>query len=118
MRELDKMIELVAGSDYFLVMATSSLAHDLRNETGDVYLQSKIAKKYNKPTFILYVKNKITEKDKIDIERFYSAFDVIKILEVDFHSEEDIERLKKELEQRIKNCILKDDANERKTGNK
>lgn len=103
MGELERMIGLVAGSNYFLVLATSNLAESLRNKRDDVYLQSKIAKGHNKPTIILYVKNKITKEEKIDVERFYSTFNVIKISEVDFRSKDDMERLAKEL----KDVILK-----------
>ena len=74
-------------------MATSGYLEDLKDRNSDVYLQAKLAKIEKKPIFILYVKNKISAEEKIEIERFFSSYNVIKEIEVDFKSNKFEEQL-------------------------
>ena len=92
-----KTYDAIKDSQLFLVLATSGYLEDLKDRNSDVYLQAKLAKIEKKPVFILYVKNKILSEEKIEIERFFSSYNVIKDIEIDFGSKKSEEQLKQAL---------------------
>lgn len=94
--------EKIVSSNIFMVLGTSNYAKDLKKRNSQPYIQSMIAKNSNKPVFIVFLKGKIREEEKIEIERFYSSYNVAKEIDIDIHSDKGI----KELAESLK-CIIK-----------
>ncbi len=83
---METLEDAIKDSQIFLVLATSTYLKELKDRKSDVYIQAKLAKKMKKPVVILYVKNKISIDEKIEIERFFSSYNVIKEMEMDSES--------------------------------
>lgn len=83
----------IISSNIFLVLGTSNYVRDLKNRNSSPHVQSMIAKKNKKPVLIVFLKGKIKEQEKIEIERFYSSFNVVKEIDIDFYSDEGIKEL-------------------------
>ena len=96
------LYEAIKDSQLFLVLATSGYLEDLKDRNSDIYFQTQLAKIEKKPVFILYIKNKINAEEKIEIERFFSSYNVIKEIEVDFKSNKFEEQLRQALTDIIK----------------
>lgn len=83
----------IISSKIFMVLGTSNYAKDLKKKNSSPYVQSMMAKKNKKPVLIVFLKGKIKEEEKIEIERFYSSFNIVKEIEIDFYSDEGIKEL-------------------------
>ena len=83
----------IVYSNIFMVLGTSNYVKDLRKRNSAPYIQSKIAKKNKKPVLIVFIKGKIKEEEKIEIERFYSSYNIVKEIDIDFSSDEGKEEL-------------------------
>lgn len=77
------LIEAIADSAIFMALATKNYLQEMHNPNSDVSIQARIAKKLNKPVLILMEK-KISQADKLEIERFFVGYKVIKVIEFDF----------------------------------
>ena len=78
----------ILSSKIFIVIGTSNYMKDLRKRNSAPYIQSNIAKKYKKPVLIIFIKGKIKEEEKIELERFYSSYNVVKEVDIDLFSDE------------------------------
>lgn len=92
-KNLKDLENKITSSKIFLVLGTSNYAKDLKNRNSSPHIQSMMAKKNKKPVLIVFLKGKIKEQEKIEIERFYSSFNVVKEIDIDFYSDEGIEEL-------------------------
>jgi hypothetical protein len=83
----------IVSSNIFMLLGTSNYLKDLKNRNSVPFIQSMMAKRNKKPVLIVFLKGKIKEQEKIEIERFYSSFNVVKEIEIDFYSDEGIKEL-------------------------
>jgi len=75
------LLEQIAFSETFNVMGTKAYLQELRDSNSDVSVQVKMAKEYNKPV-IIWMTNKLSADDRVDLERFFTGYNVIKVLEL------------------------------------
>lgn len=97
----------IISSNVFMVFGTSNYVKDLRKRNSVPYIQSKIAKKNKKPVLILFIKGKIKEEEKIEMERFYSSYNVVKKIDIDLSSDGEIKEFTKVLKDMINNFQMK-----------
>ncbi len=77
------LIEAIAGSEIFIALATKNYLQEMHNPNSEVSIQAGIAKKLNKPVVILMAKT-ISQTGKLEIERFFVGYNVIKVIDLDF----------------------------------
>lgn len=80
------LVEAIAGSETFLALATKNYLREMRNPNSEVAIQSRIAKKLNKPVIIVLAKD-LPQADKLEIERRFLGYKVIKVIELDFNDQ-------------------------------
>ncbi len=91
----------IISSKIFMVLGTSNYAKDLKKKNSIPYVQSMMAKRNKKPVLIVFPKGKIKEHEKIEVERFYSSYNVVKEIDIDFNSDKGIKELAKILKDMI-----------------
>ena len=75
------LLEQIAFSETFNVMGTKAYLKALRDSNSDVSVQVKMVKEHNKPV-IIWMMNKLSADDRLDLERFFTGYNVIKVLEL------------------------------------
>lgn len=75
------LLEQIAFSETFNVMGIKGYLEALRDSNSDVSVQVKIVKEYNKPV-IIWMTNELSADDRVDLERFFTGYNVIKVLEL------------------------------------
>lgn len=75
------LLEQIVFSETFNVMGIKAYLQALKDGNSDVSVQAKIAKEYNKPV-IIWMTNKLSGEDRVSLERFFSGYNVIKVLEL------------------------------------
>ncbi len=75
------LLEQIAFSETFNVMGTKGYLQALRDSNSDVSVQVKMAKEYNKPV-IIWMTNELSAEDRVDLERFFIGYNVIKVLDL------------------------------------
>ncbi len=81
-RFFKNILEQIVFSETFNVMGDKIYLKALRDSRSDVSVQAKIAKKYNKPV-IIWMMKELSPEDRLDLERFFSGYNVIQVLELD-----------------------------------
>ena len=102
-KNLKDLEDRIISSNIFMVLGTSNYVKDLRKRNSAQYIQSKMVKKNKKPVLIVFIKGKIKEEEKIEIERFYSSHNSVKEIDVELNSDEGIKELTKVLKDMINN---------------
>ncbi len=97
------LIEAIAGSEIFIALATKNYLQEMHDPNSEVSIQSKIAKRLNKPVVIVMAKN-LSQAGKLEIERFFVGYNVIKVIDLDFDDDsswkdaaEEIRRVTREI---------------------
>lgn len=72
--------EQIAFSETFNVMGDKIYMQALHDSSSEVSVQAKTAKEYNKPV-IIWMMKELSAEDRVDLERFFSGYNVIKVLE-------------------------------------
>ncbi|MBA4323419.1 MAG: hypothetical protein C0408_11440 [Odoribacter sp.] len=62
-------------------MGIKAYLQALRDSNSDVSVQVKMAKEYNKPV-IIWMTNELSAEDRVNLERFFIGYNVIKVLEL------------------------------------
>ena len=75
------LLEQIVFSETFNVMGTKAHLQALHDSNSDASIQAKIAKEYNKPV-IIWMVNELSAEDRINLERFFIGYNVIKVLEL------------------------------------
>jgi len=75
------LLEQIVFSETFNVMGIKAYLQALRDSNSDVSVQVKMAKEYNKPV-IIWMTNKLSPDDRVELERFFIGYNVIKVLEL------------------------------------
>lgn len=75
------LVEQIAFSETFNVMGIKAYLQALRDSNSDVSVQVKIVKEYNKPV-IIWMTNELSAEDRVDLERFFTGYNVIKVLDL------------------------------------
>ena len=75
------LLEQIVFSETFNVTGSKAYLQALRDSNSDVSVQAKIAKEYNKPV-IIWMMNNLSAEDRVDLERFFISYNVIKVLEL------------------------------------
>ena len=75
------LLEQIVFSETFNVSGTKAYLQALCDSNSDVSVQVKIAKEYNKPV-IIWMTNELSAEDRVDLERFFIGYNVIKVLDL------------------------------------
>ena len=75
------LLEQIVFSETFNVMGTKAHLQALHDSNSDASVQAKIAKEYNKPV-IIWMVNELSAEDRVDLERFFIGYNVIKVLDL------------------------------------
>ena len=75
------LLEQIVFSETFNVMGTKAHLHALHDGNSDASVQAKMAKEYNKPV-IIWMTNKLSPDDRVELERFFIGYNVIKVLDL------------------------------------
>lgn len=75
------LLEQIVFSETFNVMGIKAYLQALRDSNSDVSVQVKIAKEYNKPV-IIWMTNNLSPDDRVELERFFIGYNVIKVLDL------------------------------------
>lgn len=105
---IDKMLksqfEQIVFSEVFIVMGDETYLKALRNCKSEISYQVKQVKKYNKPV-IIWMINKMSQENRIELERFFVGYNVIKILELNPDDDASWEAVRKETERLSKEIV-------------
>lgn len=74
--------EQVVYSDVFIAMGNKEYLSALRDSRTDMSIQAKIAREFNKPVIIVLT-NELSGTDKVNLERFFIGYNVIKTIDID-----------------------------------
>lgn len=95
------LIEAIIKSDIFLVIGEEGYLRNLQDRNSQISAQAKMAKKLNKPVIMLIDKNMPGDK-KLELERYFAGYNVIKVRELDLNNESSWLEVKDELSRAFK----------------
>lgn len=98
------LVETIARSNAFVVMADRTYMQALPIPYSDVSIHAKIARKLNKPV-ILIIDSELSHEGKIFIERYFSGYNVIKAIECDLGDDKQWDVIKKEIDKLTRDIV-------------
>jgi len=81
-----ELARCIADSNVFIALATKNYIEALKDGDSPVSLQVKLAKKHNRPVIIL-VDNRLSENEKIKLERYFVGFDILGVINISWSDE-------------------------------